>query len=107
MPNSLSILGEFFPSQKAAEVPYRELLNSGDTDQLITDGDNVKRLEVLFFARPEKVAELKGRKITHWGRVGNTETICFAAFLEDGSHVHFSIKKSVRALAQKCGDERT
>ena len=100
MPKNVTIGSEAFSAIQSAHQRCKKLLYAGGVNDRITASKDVALLTALFYSRPEKVAELEGREIVGWGRVGNHQTICFAAFLDDDSHIHFSFYKSVNALAK-------
>lgn len=74
-----------------------KLLWAGATNQQITEPDDIALLSALFHVREDKVRQLEGRKIVGWGREATTVGRCFAAFLSDGSKLHFSMGKSLKA----------
>lgn len=94
---SLSIaIGTFaFPSKTAAIKAFREVLHRDASETEIVGGD-ADLVKALFFARSDKVAELKNRKIVRFSRrVHPHNTPCFFAELDDGSLLDFSFMKFI------------
>lgn len=94
----ITIAEEYFPSLQAVTRRLSALLGAGGIDDPITKPEDTALLHALFHARPEKAAELKGRRIVGWGRERTNKSPCFAALLDTGEKLHFSYPKSLKAL---------
>lgn len=89
--------GVTFPTKEAAIMHCRMILHREDWDTEVT-GDDAAFVEALLYARPDKVAELAGRKIVRYLRkIHRHNTPCFFAELDDGSLLDISFMKLVKA----------
>jgi hypothetical protein len=95
---SFNIGNETFATKKKAIEKCRSLLHSGGPDNVVIGPKDEALLSALFHARPQKVAELRGRKIVGWTREKNPMNANFAAMLDDGNSLHFSYLKSIKAI---------
>ncbi|MBZ0217396.1 MAG: DCL family protein [Fimbriimonadaceae bacterium] len=102
MAKPVTINGTKFPTKLAAEAECRRMLK-GKAGSKVT-GRSAEFVEALWYARPDKIALLKGRKIIyfirHFEREKNFGTMCFHAVLDDGEKIDFSYFKSVDELAK-------
>ena len=86
-----------FPTKEAAIAHCRTILYRGELETEIT-GKDAAFVEALLHARPEKVAELGGRKIVRYLRkMHRHNTPCFFAQLEDGSLLDISYMRFINA----------
>lgn len=95
----IAIAGQFFPTTSEAKKYLSASLNLEEPDAKITDHELGAVLQELFYSRPKKIQELRGREIVGWTREKGTSTTCFAAILDTGEILHFSFIKSLDALS--------
>ena len=89
--------GVLFPTKKAAKERCRTILHRDKMDTEIT-GEDAVFVEALLYARPDKVAELAGRKVVRYLRkMHRHNTPCFFAELDDGSLLDISYMKFINA----------
>lgn len=93
----LEIGGVAFPTKEAFIAHCRAILYRNMMDTEIT-GEDAVFVEALLYARPDKVAELAGRKVVRYLRkMHRHNTPCFFAELDDGSLLDISYMKFINA----------
>jgi hypothetical protein len=105
----LTIAGIPFASQTAAIARARLILYAGQPGSEIT-GVDTEFVEALLFARPDKVTELRGRKVSRYLRDWQPKehadrqwNLCFWAALEDGPPIDFSFMTAIKMLGDAAG----
>jgi hypothetical protein len=89
--------GVSFQTKEAAIAHCRAILHRKELDTEIT-GEDAAFVEALLYARPDKVAELAGRKVVRYLRkMHRYNTPCFFAELNDGSLLDISFMKLINA----------
>jgi hypothetical protein len=84
-----------FPTKEAAIGYCRTVLYRSELETEIT-GEDAEFVEALLYARPDKVAELGGRKVVRYVRkMHRHNTPCFFAELDDGSLLDISFMKFI------------
>jgi hypothetical protein len=84
-----------FQTKEAAVAHCRAILHRDKLDTEIT-GEDAAFVEALLYARPDKVAELAGRKVMRYLRkMHRHNTPCFFAELDDGSLLDISFMKLI------------
>ncbi|RWE30482.1 DUF3223 domain-containing protein [Mesorhizobium sp.] len=98
------VIGDIsFPTKEAAIAHCRAILHRSSLDTEIT-GNDASFVEALLYARPDKVAELAGRKVVRYLRKMHWHnTPCFFAELDDGSLLDISFMKFINAYPQRPG----
>ena len=95
--------GVTFPTKEAAKEQYRSILYRDEWGTEIT-GEDAVFVEALLYARPDKVAELAGRKVVRYLRkMHRHNTPCFFAELDDGSLLDISYMKFINAYPRSTG----
>ncbi len=102
MPIEVRIAGHVFPSKEAAIAHCQAILNQ---PELEITGDDAVFVAAILHARPDKVAEMKGRRVVRYVRRKHRyPTSCFFAELSDGYLLDFSFMKFINAYPEPtCG----
>lgn len=89
-------IGELdFPTRTAAIDHCRMALYGDELGTRLT-GDDKKLAEILFYLRPDKIAELGDRNIVEFRRGRHPHnTRCFFAVTDDGEKIDFSFMKVI------------
>lgn len=101
MPIPITIAGRTFATKEAFIEHCQVILHREEPDTDIS-GDDANFVEAVLFARPDKVAELSGRRVVRYLRkMHRHNTPCFFAELEDSTLLDFSYMKFVNAYPAK------
>ena len=97
----ITIGNRTFPSKIAAKRYYRDILNRYPVGAEIT-GDDARAVEALLQARPDKLAELGGRRVVRFRREEDPahyrRSTCFMAELDDGTFLDIGYMKFIERL---------
>jgi hypothetical protein len=89
--------GVSFQTKEAAVAHCRAILYRDKLDTEIV-GEDAVFVEALLSARPDKIAELAGRKVVRYVRkMHRHNTPCFFAELEDSALLDISFRKFIDA----------
>ncbi|WP_412032958.1 DUF3223 domain-containing protein [Nitratireductor aquimarinus] len=95
--------GLTFPSKRDAIEYYKNVLNRYEDGAEIA-GVDASAIEALLYARPDKVAEMAGRKVVRYRRkMHRHNTPCFFAELDDGKLLDISYMKFINSYPQSTG----
>lgn len=91
------ILSIRFASKSEFIDRFQAILHRDELDTEI-EGDDVKLVEALLYARPDKAAELGDRKVVRYLRkMHRHNTPCLFAELDDGDLLDISFMKFINA----------
>ena len=104
MPIEITIGNITFPSKAAVIKHCTAILRRDELDSEIV-GDDAHFVDGLLRQRPDKMRELADRTVVRFIRKKHPHnTPCFCAKLSDGSYLHFSFMKMIKAYPKPTSD---